>query len=712
MFQSRMLSGLVDLALIGDGLAMLAYAAFALYFGRRLWLTRTAQVNPVSLTFMSALLCSGIWAGFNLLGKWQVGQNTLVLLVIPFADWLRYGLWFGFLLLLLRPNAEKKLNGSVSQFLPFVLASLGFGLVLLIARGADEKLGSDLARYSAFALLAQAVLGLLLVEQLLRNATEDSRWNVKPVCLGLGTIFAFDLFTYSQAALFRQFDGDALVVRSAVHACAVPVLFVASRRHVNWLEKLHVSRAAVFHSASLLLVGSYLLLVSAIGYYVRFTGGEWGRALQLALVSGALLALAALVLSGSMRSRLKVYISKNFFNYRYDYREEWLRFTATLSSGDASQGMGIVVVRALANLVESPAGSLWLQRSSDRILNQTARWNLPADANLEPTNSQFSEFLRQQAWILDLDDVRTKPAQYRDVHVPAWLLSDTKYWLFIPLLVGDELFGFVILGHSRASIEINWEVRDLLKTASRQASSYLAQMLASEALLESKKFDSFNRMSAFVVHDLKNIVTQLSLMLKNAQRLRDNPEFQQDMLDTVENSLAKMRQLMLQLREGEKPHGVVSGVDLAQILKRLANTTAAKGRKLELQLDTGVSTRGHDDRIERVLGHVVQNALDATSRGGLVVAVLERSGSQACVKITDDGCGMTEDFIQNRLFKPFQSTKESGMGIGAYESYQYLQELGGKISVESKIEHGTVVTILLPLFHTSVVSDHSEPLHQ
>jgi len=207
-------------------------------------------------------------------------------------------------------------------------------------------------------------------------------------------------------------------------------------------------------------------------------------------------------------------------------------------------------------------------------------------------------------------------------------------------------------------------------------------------------------------------VTQLSLMLKNAQRLRDNPEFQQDMLDTVENSLAKMRQLMLQLREGEKPHGVVSGVDLAQILKRLANTTAAKGRKLELQLDTGVSTRGHDDRIERVLGHVVQNALDATSRGGLVVAVLERSGSQACVKITDDGCGMTEDFIQNRLFKPFQSTKESGMGIGAYESYQYLQELGGKISVESKIEHGTVVTILLPLFHTSVVSDHSEPLHQ
>ena len=712
MFQSRMLNGLVDLGLIGDGLAMLAYAAFAFYFIRRLWWTRTAIANPVSLTFLLALLCSGIWAAFNLVGKWQGSQYPLMQWLTPLADWLRYGLWFAFLLLLLQPNAEKRQTGSVSQFLPFVLASLGFGLVLLFARGADEKLGSDLARYSAFALLAQAVLGLLLVEQLLRNATEDSRWNVKPVCLGLGTIFAFDLFTYSQAALFRQFDGDALVVRSAVHACAVPVLFVASRRHVNWLEKLHVSRAAVFHSASLLLVGCYLLLVSAIGYYVRFTGGEWGRALQLALVSGALLALAALILSGSMRSRLKVYISKNFFNYRYDYREEWLRFTATLSSDDPSQGMGVVVVKALANLVESPAGTLWLQHNSDHVLKQTARWNLPVDTNHVPISSQFSEFLRSQAWILDLDHIRANPAQYADVHTPAWLLGDTKYWLLIPLLVGEELFGFVILGHARATIEINWEVRDLLKTASRQASSYLAQMLASEALLESKKFDSFNRMSAFVVHDLKNIVTQLSLMLKNAQRLRDNPEFQQDMLDTVENSLAKMRQLMLQLREGEKPHGIVSGVDLAQILKRLATTTASKGRKLELHLEAAVSTRGHEERIERVIGHAVQNALDATPRGGQVVAVLTRSGSQACVKIADDGCGMTEEFVQNRLFKPFQSTKESGMGIGAYESYQYLQELGGKISVESKVQQGTVVTILLPLFHTSAMSENSESLHQ
>jgi putative PEP-CTERM system histidine kinase len=247
-------------------------------------------------------------------------------------------------------------------------------------------------------------------------------------------------------------------------------------------------------------------------------------------------------------------------------------------------------------------------------------------------------------------------------------------------------------------------VRDLLRTAASQAAGYLAQAQAVEALLEARKFDAFNRMSAFVVHDLKNIVTQLSLMLKNAKRLRDNPEFQQDMLDTVENSLEKMRQLMLQLREGEKPHGIASGVDLGEIARRLAHAATGKGRHLELQLQAGVSTRGHVERVERVIGHVVQNAFDATPVDGRVCLHLEAQGSQAVVRVEDSGCGMTVDFIQNRLFKPFQTTKSSGMGIGAHESAQYVQELGGKISVESIVNHGTTVTISLPLFHARVES--------
>ncbi|MGQ3051459.1 MAG: XrtA/PEP-CTERM system histidine kinase PrsK [Roseateles sp.] len=678
---------------LGDLICCAAYGLFALYFAQRLR-RGGVPVSVLALVFLAALAASAFWAGAGLVGGFRHWSNPLPTWLAPSLDLLRFSLWFAFMLMLLPKPRRGGGLGWVRPTTGLVLV-VQLGLILL-----GESLPLEaLARPRAFAALGVAVLGLVLVEQMLRNATGDARWNAKPVCLGLGAIFIFDLFIGSQAALFQRFDGDAISVRSLVHAAAVPLLYVASRRHADWLGKLHVSRAAVFHSATLLLVGAYLLIVAGVGYYVRYTGGHWGRALSLALVFVAMVALALLVASGSMRSRLRVYISKNFFSYRYDYREEWLRFTQLLSGSAEPQHTAETVVRALANLVESPSGMLWMQRAANGDFMQTARWNLPAQSGVEARDGALAKFWSERAWIIDVDEWRARRGAYPGLELPAWLTDEPRCWLVVPLLVREALIGFVVLGRPRAMVELNWEVRDLLRTAASQASGYLDQAQATEALLEARKFDAFNRMSAFVVHDLKNIVTQLSLMMKNAKRLRDNPEFQQDMLDTVENSLEKMRQLMLQLRDGDKPHGVTSGVDLEQIAKRLAAAASSKGRVLELTLQGSVSTRGHAERVERVLGHVVQNAFDATPATGRVCLTLDAQGSQARVRVEDSGCGMSEDFIQNRLFKPFQTTKASGMGIGAHESYQYVQELGGNISVQSELNRGTTVTLLLPLFH-------------
>ncbi len=692
-----MFNGIPNLGAIGDLLAMLAYGWLAVHFSLSLFKGRV-QAQPTSFAYLAALLTTAVWALLTWRGASLPSSNSFELFWAPVANHLRYALLFAFLLGLLRPSLDAPGRVEFRIFATLASVSVGGSLIIVACAFAGVR-GFDLySRSAALGALAEAIIGLSLVEQLLRNLPTDSRWNAKPVCLGLGAVFVFDLFLFSQAALFRSFDSDAVIVRGAVHSIAVPLLFLSARRQADWLGRLHVSRAAVFQSATLLLVGGYLLLVSGIGYYVRYSGGEWGRALQLALMSLALLALALLVLSGAMRSRLRIYISKNFFNYRYDYREEWLRFTTVLSSGGgAPQEVGETVIRAMANLLECSAGALWLKRGGELV--QTARWNLPTTTVRESAASAFSEFLQRSAWVIDLNMVRKGAADMVQAQVPAWLSEEQSYRLVVPLLVEQELTGFVLLGRPRAEMEVNWEVRDLLKTAAKQASGYLAQMQAADALLEARKFEAFNKMSAFVVHDLKNIVTQLSLMMKNAQRLRDNPEFQQDMLDTVESSLEKMRKLMLQLREGEKPHGVSSGVDLEAIAQRLARAAAGKGRTLELALQAGVSTRGQDERVERVIGHVVQNAFDATPPDRRVSLRLDQSGSQARVQVTDEGCGMSEEFIQNQLFKPFQTTKTNGMGIGAFESYQYLHELGGKITVESKLNEGTTVTILLPLFH-------------
>ncbi|NRF66480.1 PEP-CTERM system histidine kinase PrsK [Aquincola sp. S2] len=692
----------MDFAPFGFGLAAVLNAAFAIY------LLRSGHLGSLrdrpAAAFLAAVTLTSVWgvaAATDHFSDWRVTAD-----VAAGLDLLRSAAWLTFLLALLRP-ATAVATGSGDPRSSGALLPVAAGLVALaVVFRAGVALGyPDLYKAALGTALALGVLGLVLLEQLFRNQAEESRWNAKPVCLGLGFSFAYDVYIHSEALMFGRFDADALSVRGAVYALTTPLLFVASRRQASWISRLKVSRSAAFYSATLLLIGAYLLLIAAVGYYVRYFGGEWGRALQLALLFAALLMLAVLLLSGSLRARLRVFLSKNFFSYRYDYRQEWLRFTAMLSTKTSPQEVGVLVVHGLADMVECPAGSLWSRGLGGDRFVQTARWNMPAAGDSEPVDSPFCGFMREKEWIVDIDEFRAQPRRYGDLAVPLWLATSPSAWLVVPLLVGEQLIGFVVLSRPRTAVEPNWEVRDLLKTAARQAAGFIAQMQATEALLEVRKFDAFNRMSAFVVHDLKNIITQLSLMLKNAERLRDNPEFQQDMLLTVESSLEKMRQMMLQLREGAKPVGGAAGVELAPMLQRLEAMVRGRGRRVELEIVDPIATRGHEERLERVIGHLVQNALDATPPSGKVWVRLQQASGRVMVVVGDTGKGMTQEFVQTRLFRPFNTTKDSGMGIGAYESFQYIKELGGSIDVQSEVGRGSVVTILLPLFDAHKAAD-------
>jgi putative PEP-CTERM system histidine kinase len=367
--------------------------------------------------------------------------------------------------------------------------------------------------------------------------------------------------------------------------------------------------------------------------------------------------------------------------------------------------VGTLVVRGLADMVESPAGTLWTRGLDDGFYVTNAQWSASRPPQTEAVDSPLCRFMCEKDWIIDIAEFRSSPRRYGDLVLPMWLVTDPQAWVVVPLMAGGDMVGFVVLNAPRTPVELNWEVRDLLKTASRQAAGYLGGMQAAEALLEARKFDAFNRMSAFVVHDLKNIITQLSLMLKNAERLRDNREFQNDMLETVESSLEKMRQMMLQLREGQKPVGVSSGVQLEKLVRDLENTARMRGRHVEVEVVDAVATRGHEERVARVLGHLVQNALDATPSSGRVWVTLRKDAGRAMVTVGDTGVGMTPEFVQTRLFRPFSSTKQSGMGIGTYESFHYVKELGGQVEVQSEPGRGTTITVLLPLFESRNQSD-------
>ena len=708
-------SGTETLTAWSYGLVGASYLAFALRLVQLRYL-RLPLDRPKVAVFAAVAFCA-LWGG--LFFAYLSSGHRLFFLLGDLADLLRYACWIGFLLLLLRPkNADEKgasaaggvldandKSSSMGWMMPVgvALVSRGIGARALMAAGVD--LLGEPSRLVLFSSLALPVFSLILVEQLFRNVSEDSRWNVKPLCLGLVGMALFDVYLYSQGVLFNRLDGDAVSIRGAVHALMVPLLLLASTRRTDWISKIQVSRKAAFHSATLLIAGVYLIFVSSVGYYVRYFGGEWGRALQLVLVFFALLLLIVLAVSGTVRAKLRVFLGKHFFRYRYDYREEWLRFTHTLSSQNSPQEMGQHVIRGLADLLESPGGGLWMKNRGEKSFAQIARWNMAQTSDKEEAASPFCQFMLQDGWVINLEEYRSSPRRYGQLVLPPWLQGIEQAWLIVPLTVADDLIGFVVLARARTRMEVNWETNDLLKTAGRQAASFLAQMQATEALLDARKFDAFNRMSAFVVHDLKNIVTQLSLMMKNAQRHSQNPEFQKDMLITVENSLDRMRQLMLQLREGATPPGTAVGVDLCEIVDRIEKSVSGRGRTLEVEIYHRIGTRGHEERLERIIGHVVQNAFDATDASGRVRLTLGRQGSQARLEVADTGHGMSEEFIRERLFKPFQTTKKAGMGIGAYESFQYVQELGGKIEVDSELNKGTKVTILLPMFEINKESD-------
>jgi putative PEP-CTERM system histidine kinase len=166
----------------------------------------------------------------------------------------------------------------------------------------------------------------------------------------------------------------------------------------DWTFQIALSRRVVFHSTALFAAGLYMLFIAGAGYYVRYFGGSWGGALQVALLFAGLLMLGALAFSGSMRAKLRVLVSKHFFSYRYDYRDEWLRFTQALSTKEGELRLGQQVIKGLADLVESPAGGLWLIEAGGRSFAQAARWNLPASAAIEEIDSAFSRFLRESGW--------------------------------------------------------------------------------------------------------------------------------------------------------------------------------------------------------------------------------------------------------------------------------------------------------------------------
>jgi len=540
-----------------------------------------------------------------------------------------------------------------------------------------------------------AIAGMLLVEQIFRFSKQDDRWAIKYLCLGIAGMFAYDFFLYSEALLFKQVNPNLWTARGFVNSLAVPLIAISIARNPKWELGIHVSRDVVFHSITVVGAGIYLLTMATAGYFIRYYGGTWGGTVQIAFFVGSGVLLVVLLFSGNIRAQTRVLLSKHFFSYRYDYREEWLKFTRTLAASENTVPERII--RAIASLVSSEGGILWA-RQNNGAYTVLANWNMPDPDFTQNTGLEsMTDFVGANAWIIDIEEFRQNPTLYSGLVLPPWLTAMEGAWLIIPLEFNAELCGFALIKHSEIHKSLNWEDRDLLKTAGLQAASHLVQYQTNQTLLQTRQFDAFNRLSAYIVHDLKNILAQQSLIVSNAEKHKHKPAFVDDVILTIENSVARMTGLMEQMRSGLRG-SQPTDIDLAQLLSTLITSHSSQLPVPELEIRTKVPSVFADfEQLSTVFSHIIQNAQEATDNTEHVTVRLFEEAEQVVVEVEDKGCGMDKEFVHNRLFKPFDSTKGlTGMGIGAFESREYIRTLGGDINVDSTPGKGSLFRIILP----------------
>jgi putative PEP-CTERM system histidine kinase len=565
-----------------------------------------------------------------------------------------------------------------------IAAAVYCALAIAIDAGAVIGVGGRQIFAQLLVRIGFGVLGLLTIENLWRNTDPWRRWHVWPLCLALGLLYAYELFLFSDAFITRdRVDPGLALGRAIAAAFAVPLLVLAMARNREWRVDIHVSRQVVLHTATLLASGCFLLAVAVVGMLLRGVGGDWGLVLQLAMLFGSVVVLVTVLSSGSYRQRLKFLISRNFFTNRYDYRVEWLKFIELISDQRQADELQVRIIRALAEFVDSPAGMLW--SGSGTEYRPTAGWLARTEhAAAVASDDPFLAGFRDGGWIQEYPN---------DPSHQGWSFASARAWLAVPLSHRREIVGFVVLDRPHHKGALDWEAFDLLRAAGRQAASYVAEERSTKSLRDAELLTEYSKRFAFVVHDIKNLASQLGLVVSNAHRYIDNPEFQRDMLQTVEDAVSRMNKLLSQLKAEDR-----SAPRLTDPLAMVATVAGEFSVAMEADSESACCNVAiAPDTLRSALAQLVQNAIDASPAGHPVVLRTRRRGRQFLIDVVDRGVGMDEAFVRNELFRPFRSTKSGGYGIGAYQTRELIRMASGELEVVSRPGTGTTMRITLPL---------------
>jgi len=615
--------------------------------------------------------------------------------------------WLGFMLgLLLRGIGVRTRSTIVALYMVLAGVAVAQLAVDIFTSQAVSDVRTAEALFFAILLLRMTftVGALVLVHNLYIAATPDARWGIRLPMIALAAMWIYDLNLYTVAYLSHRWPVELFAGRGIIMLLLAPLFALASRRNTRW--RMRISRTVTFQSLSLMAIGFYLIAMVIIARAIELIGGDYVQLAQVTVVFGVSVAMLAFLPIGRIRAWLKVKVAKHLFQHRYDYREEWMRFTDTVGRpDDDADALDVRVIQAIADITESPGGLLLTPDGSGGLALQ-AQWNWPsAEVPTPASDAAFLQQVEEIKRIVEFDAARREEVNAGATTTPEWILNEQRAWAGVPLIHYDRLVGIVLLARPRVDRGLDWEDFDLLRVAGRQVASYLAEARGQEALNEARRFDEFNRRFAFIMHDIKNLVSQLSLLTRNAERHADNPEFRADMIATLRSSTAKMNDLLARLSQ----HNTGRPAEPRPVkLRALAATVAnARAHQHPVKVEGGADIVALADpsRLEQALGHIVQNAVDVSPADEPVWIYIERRGLEVAISVVDHGAGMSAEFIRTRLYKPFASTKPGGFGIGAFEARSLIAAMGGRLEVESREGAGTRFSIVLPVTQITARGD-------
>jgi putative PEP-CTERM system histidine kinase len=553
--------------------------------------------------------------------------------------------------------------------------------------------------------LASSVAILANIEKTFRAAIGTMQWRIKFVALGVGTLFGARIYLSSQMLLLSMYEFNLAVIQTTALIMGCFLIVVAYARRGFAEIDIYPSGAVLQNSVTILLAGGYLVIVGALGQFAASFGRADNLHLHSLVVLFGVLVLAILLLSDRLRQRMRRLVSQHFRRPMHDSRAIWTHFTRELANVFEAREFERRTVKLLAETFsvlsvtawsfDEPMSHLTMGASTAALPGEEAQKNAGGTVDAPKV---LVAGLQSMAGPFDPDAVKEPWGELLRSMSPG-MFSNGGRRVCIPLFVGERGVGLIMLADRVNGVPYLLEELDLLRCIGDHAAVGLHQLRLTEELMQGRELAAFQAMSTFFVHDLKNAASSLTLMLENLPRHFDDPAFREDALRAIGGTVGRINQIIgrlgtlrqkLELRPIE--------VDLNCLIDEAIGSLGGFG-KIEVaqtlrDLPPIVADRG---QLENVVINLLANAREAVGASGRIEVKTERSDDWVVLSVADDGCGMSPSFIRDSLFRPFQTTKKKGLGIGMFQSKLIVEAHQGTLNVRSEPGRGTTFSVALPL---------------